>query len=115
MRAQVSYEPQVVLAGLDVTRIQTTFESNWRLTPEMIRRTFRGRRHKNCTACILILNYPGNPNGLTYSSLELKALAQVFREYGVIVVSDEIYGHLHYGNRHTSLARHYPEGARYIL
>jgi len=59
---------------------------------------------------ILVLNYPGNPDGLTYSSDELKEIAQVARKYELILLSDEIYGQLNHKGEHVSVARFYPEG-----
>ncbi len=105
----VSYEPQARLAKLNVERIDTNFESRWRLTPELLQDAIDRRKNKNVPG-VLILNYPGNPDGLSYTSEELKALADVFRKNDILVISDEIYGLLnHYGN-HTSLAQFYPEG-----
>jgi aspartate aminotransferase len=59
---------------------------------------------------IAILNYPANPSGYTYPLDRLKELARVARKYKVILVSDEIYGLLHFKNQHVSIARFYPEG-----
>jgi aspartate aminotransferase len=59
---------------------------------------------------MLILNYPGNPDGGSYSPDELKELADVARKYNVILLSDEIYGPLHHEGRHFSVAKYYPEG-----
>jgi len=58
----------------------------------------------------LVLNYPGNPDGLTYTADELKEIARVAREYEIILLSDEIYGQLHHKGGHVSVARYYPEG-----
>ena len=59
---------------------------------------------------MLILNYPSNPDGGTYSSDELKKIATIARKYEMIILSDEIYGQLHYKGEHISIARFYPEG-----
>jgi aspartate aminotransferase len=60
---------------------------------------------------VLILNYPGNPDGLGYTAEELAALAAVVRKYGTLVISDEIYGRLSHAGNHVSLAKYYPEGS----
>jgi len=39
-----------------------------------------------------------------------RALAEVAWRYGILVISDEIYGELHHVGRHVSMARYYPEG-----
>ena len=59
---------------------------------------------------ILILNYPSNPTGQTFSADELAALAAVAREHHLIIISDEIYGELHHEGAHRSIAEFYPEG-----
>jgi aspartate aminotransferase len=58
----------------------------------------------------MVFNYPGNPDGLTYTESELTALTTVFRKYNILVISDEIYGLLNHQGNHVSLARFYPEG-----
>jgi len=105
----VSYEPQAKLSGHPVTRIQTTFENRWRLMPSDLEAACRSRKQSE-GPIILILNYPGNPDGLSYTKEELRELSVVFRKYGVLVVSDEIYGLLNHEGEHISLATEYPEG-----
>lgn len=54
---------------------------------------------------LLILNYPNNPTGATYSREELEAILKVVKEKKVFVLSDEIYEALTYdGRKHTSFA-----------
>ncbi|MBP0047895.1 aminotransferase class I/II-fold pyridoxal phosphate-dependent enzyme [Marinobacterium sp. AK62] len=105
----VSYEPQARLAGHDVHRLQTSADTEWRLTAEQLDR-FCVARAQPQRPLILVLNYPGNPSGTTYTEAELEALASVLRQHGVLVISDEIYGMLHHTGEHRSLARYYPEG-----
>ena len=104
----VSYAPQANIARHEVFRIPTTYETRWRVTPaaldEVISRHGRSNRQK-----LLVLNYPGNPDGLTYSRDELESLAAVLRAHDVWVVSDEIYALLDHAGAHVSLARIYPE------
>jgi aspartate aminotransferase len=104
----VSYVPQAQIVGRKVSVIPTVFEEGYRLTPERLLErceqendTYRPR--------LLVLNYPGNPDGLTYSADELEALADVARRFELIVLSDEIYGQLHFKGAHVSIARFYPE------
>ena len=59
---------------------------------------------------LLILNYPGNPTGVSYSSSELEIIANICRENNTIILSDEIYGRLHHTNNHQSIAKYFPEG-----
>ncbi|MHC4944711.1 MAG: pyridoxal phosphate-dependent aminotransferase [Planctomycetota bacterium] len=105
----VSYIPQARMLGKHVRLIHTCYEDQWRITAEELeslceseRDAFRPR--------LLVLNYPGNPDGCTHTREELKELAEVARRYEVILLSDEIYGQLHHEGAHVSVARYYPEG-----
>lgn len=106
----VSYEPQAILANLDVIRIQTKYEENWRLTPALLLEAYRQRKGDTKKPSIIIFNYPGNPCGLTYSDDELIDMATTFRKLNMLVISDEIYGLLNHSGEHKSIARFYPEG-----
>lgn len=60
---------------------------------------------------ILILNNPNNPTGLVYSQLELEEIADVCRNQGIIVISDEIYAQTTYEMKNfISMGKIYPEG-----
>jgi aspartate aminotransferase len=107
--AWVSYAPQANMLGHGVVRVATTYEGRWRITPQALEQAFQSRPDRAAPA-LLILNYPGNPEGLTYSFEELEALTYVMRKYGILVVSDEIYGLLHHRGTHVPLATLYPEG-----
>jgi aspartate aminotransferase len=104
----VSYIPQAHLAGHGVIKIPTTLESRWRLTPELLEKAVKSKPDADVPS-ILIISYPGNPDGLTYSSSELAALATVARKYNILVLSDEIYGLLNHAGNHESIARHCPD------
>jgi aspartate aminotransferase len=58
----------------------------------------------------MILNYPGNPDGVTFSEENLKEIAALAREHEILILSDEIYGQLHHAGQHISIGRFYPEG-----
>lgn len=104
----VSYAPQARLASHEVIVIPTSFERRWRVTPDQLERAFTSLGGADREK-ILVLNYPGNPDGLTYSRDELEALTDVFRKHGVWVISDEIYALLDHRGRHVSTAQVYPE------
>lgn len=104
--AWVSYGPQAKLAGHHIIKLPTSYEKRWRITPEAIHDATSDKHHK---PSILILNYPGNPDGLTYTEDELKGLATAVGEYNMLVISDEIYGLLDHNNTHLSFANYYPE------
>ena len=103
----VSYAPQAGLFNREVVWLPTDIASNWRITPDQLADVCRANPAR---ARLLILNYPGNPTGVSYASGQLEALATVARQFGVVVLADEIYSGLHFSGAHTSIARHYTEG-----
>ena len=105
--AWVSYAPQAQIIGRHVSWVRTHPDDGWRLTPEQFDHLCDGDPDR---PRILVLNYPSNPTGCTYSRTELTELADLARSYGVLVLSDEIYSELHHEGRHWSIARAYPEG-----
>ena len=103
----VSYAPQAKIIGRQVAWIKTKEKNKWRLLPEELHKICDRDQYK---PRILILNYPSNPTGVTYTCEELQELAEVARKYRVILLSDEIYGELNFKGNHCSIARFYPEG-----
>lgn len=98
--AYPGYEPIVNLVGAEVVEIDTT-ENGFVLTPEMLEKAIieQGDKLK-----AVILNYPANPTGITYSREQLEALVAVLRKYEIFVVCDEVYSELTYtGKNHVSL------------
>lgn len=103
----VSYAPQAFFIGRQIRWINTTEKNKWRLLPAELDKICRNDSNR---PRIVILNYPSNPTGVTYSVAELKELATVARKYRVILLSDEIYGELNFEGKHVSIAKFYPEG-----
>jgi aspartate aminotransferase len=105
----VSYIPQARILGKKVRLIPTTFEEKWHITAQHLAE-FLAHEQDRYRPRILLLNYPGNPDGLTYTPDELKDIADVAREYDIVLLSDEIYGQLHHKGQHVSVASFYQEG-----
>ncbi|MBR9977019.1 MAG: aminotransferase class I/II-fold pyridoxal phosphate-dependent enzyme [Bacteroidetes bacterium] len=105
----VSYGPQATIIGRNVKFIHTTFDQRWRITASALRQYLEGEQD-TYRPRLLILNYPGNPDGNSYSMAELQELAETAREYEIILLSDEIYGQLTHKGSHFSVGRFYPEG-----
>lgn len=103
----VSYFPQARIIGRNVHWVQTKKENGYRITPEKLELICRTDPD---LPRIVILNYPANPTGTTYTIEQLKEIAVVARKYRMVVISDEIYGQIHHQGKHVSLARFYPEG-----
>ena len=98
--ADPGYEPIVNLVGAEIVEIDTT-ENGFVLTPEMLEKAILEQGDK---LKAVILNYPANPTGITYSREQLEALAAVLRKYEIFVVCDEVYSELTYtGENHVSL------------
>ena len=98
--AYPGYEPIVNLVGAEIVEIDTT-ENGFVLTPEMLEKAILDQGDK---LKAVILNYPANPTGITYSREQLEALAKVLRKYEIFVVCDEVYSELTYtGENHVSL------------
>lgn len=95
----VSYEPITTLTkGVPVT-IQTTAETEFRLTAEQLKAAITPKTK------LLILSYPNNPTGAVMEHDDLVAIAEVLKDTDIIVLSDEIYAELVYGKeRHESIA-----------
>ena len=105
----VSYMPQARIINRKLSRVHTTYETGWKITAEQLLYSFEIVKD-DLRPRLLVLNYPANPTGLTYTVDELKELAEVARKFQAIVLSDEIYAALHHRGEHVSIARFYPEG-----
>lgn len=102
----VSYAPQAGILGRPVCWLDTAAEDGWRLAPATLDAHCRGLRRPR----ILVLNSPNNPTGMSYGADRLAELAEVARDHGVWVLSDEIYGEVHHTGQHATIATFYPEG-----
>lgn len=105
----VSYVPQARIIGENIHVIDTTFRDGWKITVDKLAKLYGAMDINNGLLKLLILNYPGNPDGGTYSEAELAAIADFARARGIYVLSDEIYGRLNHKDNHVSIARFYPE------
>lgn len=105
----VSYAPQADILKRKVTLIETSFAEEWKLTANKLEQAIDKSENPRQPK-LLILNYPGNPTSVSYSGSELDSLAQVASKYGLVILSDEIYGELRHDGNHVSMAALYPEG-----
>jgi aspartate aminotransferase len=100
----VSYPEQVKLAGGNPVYVEGKEENSFKITPEQLKEAITDRTKA------VIINSPSNPTGMLYSKEELEAIGNVCLERGVLIVSDEIYEKLVYGqNKHVSIAEISPE------
>lgn len=108
--AWVSYAPQARIIGRHVNFIATERSNGWRLSPDQLESLCRldpGRPR------IVVLNYPSNPTGASYTGSELEDLADVASRNRAVILSDEIYGRLHHEGDHHSIVPLYPQGTIY--
>lgn len=94
----VSYEPVVELAYGKAVPIYTKIEDGFKLTPGQIEKAYS----KGTKA--LMINYPCNPTGASYTRKELLALCKVIKKRNLLVISDEVYDELTYDFEHTPLS-----------
>lgn len=99
------YDPTIELAGGEVVYVDTS-DTGFLLTPEQLQSAIDEYGEKLTT---VLLNYPANPTGVTYTAEQLAALADVLRGTNITVIADEIYSELTYNAPHTSIAKFLPE------
>lgn len=94
-----------ILSGGESIFVDTSAD-DFVLTPEALDRQLQAHPETK----LLMLNYPNNPTGTTYSKDQVKGLAEVLRKYpDVYVLSDEIYGDLVYEGDHYSMVDELPD------
>jgi len=94
----VCYGPITTLAGGTPIYIETKAENEFRLTAEELRAAITPKTKA------LILPYPSNPTGAVMAKSDLEAVAEVLRGTDIMIISDEIYSELTYGQEHVSIA-----------
>ena len=99
------YDPTVVLAGGVPTYVDTS-ATDFLLTPDQLQGAIDTYGDQ---LVAVVLNYPSNPTGATYTSEQLSALADVLRGTDITVIADEIYSELVYDGQHTSIAQYLPD------
>ncbi|WP_050027860.1 pyridoxal phosphate-dependent aminotransferase [Verrucomicrobium sp. BvORR034] len=94
-----SYPEMVRLVGAVPVIVETKAEDGWKITPEQFEEAM------SPLTKMIILNSPGNPTGSVYSKDELEKIAEIAVGEDIVILSDEIYEKLVYGdNKHISIA-----------
>lgn len=88
----VSYKACAALAGAVPVSVPTKIENDFRLTPDDL------KAHLTAKTKALLIGYPNNPTGAVMSRENLLLIAEFAKANDLIVISDEIYGDLTYGN-----------------
>ena len=95
----VAYEPIVKVSGGVPVSIPTKVENNFRLTAQELKEKITDKTK------LLVLPFPNNPTGGVMRREHLEEIAEVLRGTDIIVLSDEIYAELTYGDKHVSIAQ----------
>jgi aspartate/methionine/tyrosine aminotransferase len=86
------YHQAAELAEAETVHIRTSMATNFCLTAEMVEAAITPKSK------ILVLINPNNPTGTVTPPDEVRRIAEVARKHDLIVISDEIYARLTYGN-----------------
>jgi len=96
----VSYSEMVVLAEGKSVFINTEIENNFKITPAQLEAAITPKTK------LFMFSSPNNPTGTVYSKDELAALAKVFEKHPqIFILSDEIYEHINFVDKHESIAQ----------
>ncbi|MFD2539031.1 pyridoxal phosphate-dependent aminotransferase [Sphingobacterium chuzhouense] len=96
----VSYSEMVVLAEGKSVFIDTDIDSDFKITPEQLEAAITPKTK------LFMFSSPCNPTGSVYSKDELAALAKVFEKHpDIFILSDEIYEHINFIDKHESIAQ----------
>ncbi|MFP4549081.1 MAG: pyridoxal phosphate-dependent aminotransferase [Fidelibacterota bacterium] len=102
----VSYPSQVELADGESIYLETSADDNFKVNAKKLEKLINSLPN----AKALILNSPSNPSGMIYTRAELAEIADVCVKHNIIVISDEIYEKLVYGDaKHYSIAETSPK------
>ena len=101
----VSYQPQALIGKNKVHWINTSSNSNWFPTAKDLENKIKSIKCKNL---MLFINSPNNPSGTTCKNL--KEISEVAKKYKLIILSDEIYSKLSFGENYKSISNYYSEG-----
>ena len=96
--AYVSYSPLVSMTDGTPVHVECREEDNFILKPEYLEKVIT----PNTKA--IILTYPNNPTGAIMTKEDLQAIADVIIRHDLLVISDEIYAELTYGQKHATIA-----------
>jgi aspartate aminotransferase len=96
----VSYSEMVVLAEGKSVFINTDIESDFKITPAQLEAAITPKTK------LFMFSSPCNPTGSVYSKEELEGLAKVFEKHpDIFILSDEIYEHINFVDKHESIAQ----------
>lgn len=85
----VSYPDMTKLVGAEPVIVKAGIDQRFKITPEQLREALTDKTR------LMFINSPSNPAGTAYTADELKALAEVLRDYPkVLIATDDMYEHI---------------------
>lgn len=108
----VSYAPQARMLSQQVVPVVASI-SNEGLTLETstLEAAVKDARARGLNPTKLLINFPGNPTGITISENQLSSITEFCKDDGITLISDEIYGRLSFDRQYRTAATHSPHGA----
>ena len=95
----VSYSAIVTLCEAKFKIIPSSLENGFKITPAQLKSELTSKTR------LIMFNSPNNPSGIVYSEKELTEFAEILEDFpSTYVLSDEIYEHIIYGEKHFSFA-----------
>ncbi len=96
----VSYPEMIKMAEATPVFVHATIETDYKITPQQLEAAITPKTKA------VVYSSPSNPTGSYYTEDELRSLAEVFQRHPqVFVISDEIYEHINFTGKHTSIAQ----------
>ncbi len=108
--AYTLYRINAELRNAQAVELETS-APDFKVTPQLLKEALDKYGDK---VKVLVLNYPVNPTGVTYTPDELRALADLLKNYNVAILDDEIYADLLYEGEHLSMAKLLPDQTLYV-
>ena len=98
----VAYKGCTAFTGAASKILELKEEDEFKLMPEDLEKAITPKTK------VVIIPFPNNPTGAIMTRGELQGIVDVLKDKDVIVISDEIYSELCYGEKHVSIAS-FPE------
>lgn len=108
--AYTLYRINTELRGARAVELETS-APDFKVTPQLLREALV---KYGSAVKVLVLNYPVNPTGATYTVDEVRALAAVLKEFNVAILDDEIYADLLYTDKQLPIAKLLPDQTLYV-
>lgn len=94
----VSYSANIEMLHGKVVPVETSFDEDFQINISRLEKSITEKTKA------LLLNYPANPTGISINKKKLEEIAALALDRDLLVISDEIYSGIVYGNEHVSIA-----------